>query len=269
MSPRWPLGIQLALPDAFESDSEFAALLDALREGQYSELELAVPDIQQVPPPRLRRFLAGRGFSLTRLATGAAAKRRGLSLSSPDDRTRGKSVEECISMIAWASEIGAELIVGLLKGVPGCGDAQAGERLRRSMDALARTVGRSPVPVLLEVTHRGECPVVTTPAEAAAVIAPYPEFGWRVLLDTWHLERQGLPVAETLASAPDLRGSLHCSDDNRRLPGFGGMRFEPVLAALHRRGYAGSLVMEGTFGADPRADVRQSAAFLRRLALVD
>jgi len=269
VSPRWPLGIQLALPDAFESDREFAALLDALREERFSELELGVTDVREVRSSRLERFLAGRGFSLTRLATGAAAKRRGLSLSSPDDGTRRKSVEECISMIAWASEIGAELIVGILKGVPGPGDAQAGERLARSMEELARKLGRSPVAVLMEVTHRGECPVVTTPAEAAEVIAPYPGFGWRVLLDTWHLERQGLPVADTLASVPDLRGSLHCSDDNRRLPGLGGMRFAPILAALERRGYGGSLVMEGTFGPDPRADIRRSAAALRRLAPVD
>jgi len=134
------------------------------------------------------------------------------------------------------------------------------------MEEISRKVGRSPVPVLLEVTHRGECPVITTPQEAAAAIAPYPEFGWRVLLDTWHLERQGLPVAAALASAPDLRGSLHCSDDNRRLPGFGRMGFAPILRALASRGYAGSLVLEGTFGPDPCADVRQSAAFLRREA---
>jgi sugar phosphate isomerase/epimerase len=121
--------------------------------------------------------------------------------------------------------------------------------------------------VLLEVTHRGECPVITTPDEAAAAIAPYPEFGYRVLLDTYHLIRQGLDVAGAIAAAADLRGSIHLSDDNRRLPGLGRMDFAPVLGALASRGYAGSLVLEGTFGGDPREDVRASAAYLRRVGV--
>ena len=262
----WPLGIQLALPDSFQSDRAFGALLDVLREEQFSELELGIPDTALVQPACVQRFLSAWGFRLTRLATGAAAKRHGLSLSSPEGRTRARSVERCISMIAWAAEIRAEVIIGILKGVPGPDDTSAGPRLQRSMEDLSRRLGRSPVAVLLEVTHRGECPAITTPQEAAAAIAPFPDFGWRVLLDTYHLARQGLAVAGTLASAPDLRGSLHCSDDNRRLPGLGRMRFGPILEALQVRGYAGSLVLEGAFGPDPCADVRESAAYLRREA---
>ena len=267
MSLRWPLGIQLALPDGFEADHEFASLLDALREEGFQELELAVSDIDRLSPGTLRRFLSAHGFSLTRLATGAAARRYGLSLSALDESVRTRSVVKCAAMIQYAGQFPAELIIGILKGVPGPGDRGAGERLRRSMEDLARMVGRSPVPVLLEVTHRGECPVITTPEEAAAAIAPYPEFGYRVLLDTYHLHHEGLAVPDALAAASDIRGSIHLSDDNRRLPGPGRMDFAPILRALESRGYAGSLVLEGTLGPDPRDDIRQSADHLRGLAV--
>jgi D-psicose/D-tagatose/L-ribulose 3-epimerase len=89
-----------------------------------------------------------------------------------------------------------------------------------------------------------------------------------VLLGTYHLQRAGLSAADVLASAEDLCGSIHLSDDNRRLPGLGRMDFVPILRALEARGYAGSLVLEGTFGRDPLDDVRRSAGYLRRLAVL-
>lgn len=267
MSPRLPLGIQLALPDGFEADQELSALLGVLREEGFEELELAIADIGGVDPESLRRFLSGRGFGLTRLATGGAARRHGLSLSAADETVRARSVEQCAAMIRYAARYPAEVIIGVLKGAHGPGDAGASERFGRSLEDLSRTFGHSPVPVLLEVTNRRECPVITSPSEAAAAISPYPVFGWRVLLDTYHLHLEGLAAAEVLAAAGDLRGSIHLSDDNRRLPGLGRIDFVPILRALEARGYSGSLVLEGTFGLDPMDDVRRSAGYLRRLAV--
>jgi sugar phosphate isomerase/epimerase len=264
----WPRGIQLTLPDDFERDAPFAALLRLLREEGFTELELNIADPQAADPARLSDYLARYGFSLTRLATGLAARLQGLSLSTADHAVRRRSVVACAAMIRAAARFPAEVIVGFLKGVPEPDAAGAAARFQSSLAELAALTGKSLVPVLLEVTNRSECPVLTIPEEAAAVIALHPDFGFRPLLDTYHLHREGLPISSVLAGVPDLRGSLHLSDDNRRLPGLGHIDFSPIFDALAARAYEGSLVLEGSFGPDPQADIRYSARYLGALGRI-
>jgi sugar phosphate isomerase/epimerase len=264
---RWPRGIQLTLPEDFERDAPFKALLRLLHEEGFSELELNIADPQAADPTRLSDYLARHGFSLTRLATGLAARLQGLSLSTADQAVRRRSVAACAAMIRAAARFPAEVIVGFLKGVPEP-DAAAAARFQDSLAELVALIGKSPVPVLLEVTNRSECPVLTIPEEAAAAIAPHPDFGFRPLLDTYHLHREGLAIPSVLAGIPDLRGSLHLSDDNRRLPGLGHIDFSPIFDALAARAYEGSVVLEGSFGPDPRADIRRSVRCLDSLGRI-
>jgi sugar phosphate isomerase/epimerase len=266
MNARFPLGIQLNLPVVFENDRAFSGLLSVLGTEGFSELELNIADPEQVEPDRLRRFLGGFGLSLTRIATGQAARLQGLSLSAADATVRRRSVQRLAEMIPYAARYPAEVIIGFLKGIPGGDPGAARERFRLSLDDLAGILGKSPVPVLLEVTHSAECSVINTPVEALEAISAHPDFGFRVLLDTWHLHREGIDVSAALTGFPGLHGSLHLSDDNRRLPGLGGMDFAPIISALLSRGYRGSLVLEGAFGTDPRDDIARSARYLRRLA---
>jgi sugar phosphate isomerase/epimerase len=263
MKARLPLGIQLALPEDFENDREFRGLLSLLPREGFSELELNISDFAQAAPERLVPFLDRFGLSFTRLATGQAARLQGLSLSAADPAVRRLSVQRLAEMIQYAARCRAEVIVGLMKGSSGTDTGPADERFRHSLSELEGLLGKSPVPVLLEVTNRGECAVITSPQEALDAIALHPGFGFRALLDTWHLHREGLDIVSTLANFPDLYGSIHLSDDNRRLPGLGGIDFSPIVAAVQSRGYAGSLVLEGVFGDDAGKDVTRSARYLR------
>ncbi len=255
--------MQLTLPAEYEEDTGFCGLLSLLRYEGFSELELNIADITVAEPERLRGFLAGFGFSLTRLATGQAARLQGLSLSTVDAAVRRVSVRRLAEMIQYAARWPAEVIVGMVKGNPG-GDARgAEERFRDSLSELAAMLGKSPMPVLLEVTNSAECAVITSPQKAADAIARHPGFGFRVLLDTYHLHREGLDPAATIERFPELGGSLHLSDDNRRLPGLGRMDFSSIIDALLSRRYEGSLVLEGVLGSDPGGDVTRSARYLR------
>ena len=263
MNARLPLGMQLTLPEEFEKDAGFSGLLSLLRSEGFSELELNIADIARAEPERLRGFLAGFGFSLTRLATGQAARLQGLSLSAADAGVRRASVQRLAEMIQYAARWPAEVIIGIVKGNPGGDAGGAEERFRDSLAELAGMLGKSPVPVLLEVTNTAECAVITTPQKAAEAIARHPGFGFRVLLDTYHLHREGLDPAPTLERFPGLRGSLHLSDDNRRLPGLGRMDFSRIIDALLSRRYEGSLVLEGVLGSDPGGDIMRSGRYLR------
>jgi D-psicose/D-tagatose/L-ribulose 3-epimerase len=262
---RLPLGIQLALPAGFEQDKGFSDILSLLRSEGFLELELNIPDPEQVEPDRLIGLLGRFGSSLTRLATGQAARLHGLSLCAADDAVRQWSVQRCEEMILYAARYPAEVIIGILKGNPGTDPGAAEARLEVSLAELERRLGKSPVPVLLEVTCRAKCPVISTPQEALDAIARHPGFGFRVLLDTYHLCRQGIDIVPALAGFPGLHGSIHLSDDNRRLPGLGGIDFAPIIGALTTRGYEGSLVLEGAFSGDPGEDIVRSARYMHGL----
>jgi sugar phosphate isomerase/epimerase len=258
-----PLGIQLTLPAGHESDGAFSALLSFISATGFSELELNIEDPARVDPGSLAAYLRQFGLSLTRLATGLTAKRSGLSLSTVDEGVRGRSVDRCIEMIRYAARFPAEVIIGYLKGAPEGEREASRERFRRSLGELVSALGRSTVPILVEVTNSAECPVINTIEEAADVISPYPDFGFRVLPDTYHLSREGIDIVPSLLRFSGLYHSLHLSDDNRMLPGLGGIDFAPILRALRAGGYGGSFVLEGNFSPMPREDIGRSVHYLR------
>jgi hypothetical protein len=59
---------------------------------------------------------------------------------------------------------------------------------------IVAAVGRSPVPVLIEATNRRESSVVNTVEEAARLLAAWPDFGFRILPDTYHLAAEGIEI---------------------------------------------------------------------------
>ncbi|MGA2378422.1 MAG: hypothetical protein ABSG85_03865 [Spirochaetia bacterium] len=103
MTPRSRLGIQLTLSDGYETDPELSALLAEVAACGLSELELNIADPARVDPARLQAFLSRFGLSLTRLATGLAARVHGFSLSSEDSGIRRRSIDACGDMIRYAA----------------------------------------------------------------------------------------------------------------------------------------------------------------------
>jgi len=257
------MGIQLTLPEAYEKNEDFCALLTFVSLCGFSELELNIADPWRVPPGRLKGFLSEFGLTLTRLATGLAARTSRLSLSAANERVRSRSVRQCIGMLRYAAEFPAAVIIGLLKGAGDDDSEQAPARFAASLAELAAAMSARPVPVLIEATNRRECCVVNTLEEAVEAISHYPGAGFSILPDTYHLKAEGVDIAATMVRHKDRFSSLHLSDDNRRLPGLGGIDFYAIVSSLFDAGYQGSLVLEGRFGPSPRSDIGRSVRYLR------
>jgi sugar phosphate isomerase/epimerase len=264
-SRRFPLGVQLMLPGSFRKDSEFSKTLSLAAEKGLAELELNIVEPDDVVPEDLMDYLAGFGLSMTRLASGAFAKARGLSLSSRNEESRKVAVSHCAGLVRYGAAFPAEVIIGLLKGQPEVDPAGARERFGRSLSELAEACSPGPIPVLLEATNRYECSVANTVEEAARLSAIYADRGMRILPDTFHMNIEESDARETLRRHNGRYRSLHISDNNRRLPGFGELDFARLFRFLIEIDYAGSLVMEGnTFG--PFAeDLAESIRYVDRL----
>ncbi len=262
---RFPLGVQITLPENYHVDGDFSKIMSLARETGLAELELNLHEPDEVDLDELEDFLRGFGLSMTRLATGGFAKRHGLSLSSGNEKVRGESVQRCVGLVRAARLRAWEVILGFFKGAPDGDPAAARERFRRSLLEIAVACGPGPLPIVVEATNRYESPVANTLQEAADFTTAYLPRGMKILPDTFHMNIEEASTTEALRHFRGRYHSLHISDNNRLLPGFGAIDFEPIFRLLSEIGYTGSLVVEGNAQASLREDLETSIRFIDRL----
>jgi 5-keto-L-gluconate epimerase len=262
---RFPLGVQVTLPENYQADADFSEIMSLARENGLAELELNLLEPDEINLDELADFLKGFGLSMTRLATGGFAKRRGLSLSSGNEKIRGNAVARTVGLVRTARLRAWEVIVGFLKGAPDGDTAAARKRFRRSLFEIAEACGPGPLPIVVEATNRYESPVANTLQEAADLTSAYLPRGIRILPDTFHMNIEEANTSEALRLFHGRYHSLHISDNNRLLPGFGAIDFAPIFRLLSEIGYGGSLVIEGNVRESLRDDLEASIRFIDRL----
>lgn len=97
----------------------------------------------------------------------------------------------------------------------------------------------SDVTIAVEPLNKAETHLVTSPTEAAAFTRrlAHPRIG--TMIDTYHADLEGQDLLAEVTGTVDQLRLVHLSDRDRRLPGLGGIAFEPFIAELNRAGYSG------------------------------
>ena len=257
------LAIQTVLPEAWENDRAFIRSLELLGRAGFDGVELNILDPAKEDPLRLAAFLGRFGLSFSMYATGLAARTAGLSLSSTDEQRRRRSVAWTREALAFSSAIGGGVIAGFLKGAAGEGSEAHRGRLRASLAELAPEAARLKAPLLVEAINHNESPLGHTIAEVRGLLGTLAGPFMQVLPDTWHMSIEEPPVEESLPANLAGVSSVHLSDDNRLLPGFGGLDFPKILDALETAGYQGKLAIEGNVRTSFDEDAARSADYLR------
>jgi sugar phosphate isomerase/epimerase len=204
---------------------------------------------------------------MTMFASGATAKAEGLSLSHLDDRVRSASIQRCRELIDFASELGAGLIVGFLKGGVRADPLSAGECFVDSLGRLEAHVRTREVPLLIEATNHYESAVANSLEDAAAAIQDFRNPYLRILPDTYHMNIEESSMHGALIRFRELYDSLHISDNNRLFPGLGGIDFLSLLRFLKEVGYTGGIAIEGNLRDSFEEDLRASMRLLRPMLL--
>ncbi|WP_154660154.1 sugar phosphate isomerase/epimerase family protein, partial [Enterocloster asparagiformis] len=157
----YPLCIQLAAPESLDSP-EFLDTLKLLKDSGFYGVEMNLLDFSQAYAVRLKETLERFGLRLTMIASGAFANRNGLSLSSPDQGVRARSVQALGGMLDCAAGFGAGVICGFIKGGPSGDKAVASQQLRASLEELDRLGKTAAAPLYLEATNHYEALLVNT-----------------------------------------------------------------------------------------------------------
>ena len=269
--PRPGLAARLALCNEVLAPMDFAAQCALAASLGYRALEVApftlADDPLAIDDARaavLRRVAADHGLAICGLHWLLVAP-KGLSITTPDDALRVRTVEAMRRLVALCAALGGEYLVHGSPAqraiAPGQSHADALARAADCWRRAGEAAGEAGVVYCIEPLSGDQTPIVNTVAEAAAIVRAAGLPALRTMLDT---SSAGLAEAESPAALIErwwptgLLAHVQLNDRNRRAPGQGEDRFGPILAALARNGYAGWIAVEPF---DYRPDGPGCAAF--------
>jgi sugar phosphate isomerase/epimerase len=234
-----------------ERQCEYAAGLG------YDGLEIAPFTLHESPErisaaeaAKIRGVVQASGLVVTGLHW-LLVKPEGLSLTDPDASVRARTVDVMIRLIALCAELGGTVLVHgsprQRQIAPGESQAIALSRLRDGLVQAASAAAKAGVTYCIEPLSRRETSLVNTIAEAADLVRSIDHPHLRTMIDC---SAAGLTEVDSIPALIDrwlptgLIAHLQVNDPNRRGPGQGEMKFAPILSALKRNNYTGTIAVE-------------------------
>jgi sugar phosphate isomerase/epimerase len=258
---------------ALERQCEYAAAVgyDGLEIAPFT-LSPSPEKISTADAAKIRATVEASGLVVTGLHW-LLVKPEGLSLTDPDAAVRTRTLAVMTHLIGLCAELGGAVLVhGSPKQrqiAPGETHAIALARLQDGLAQVALAAARVGVIYCIEPLSRRETELVNTIAEAAELVRSINHPNLRTMIDC---SAAGLTETDSIASLIErwlptgLIAHVQVNDPNRRGPGQGDVQFAPILAALKRHGYDGTVAVEPfDYWPDGPGVAAFSAGYLRGL----
>jgi sugar phosphate isomerase/epimerase len=232
----------------------------------YDGVELAVRDPGLLDLPLLKSVLGQRDLTVPAIGTGQAFGEDGLSFTHPEGSIRRRAIERVQAHIGLARELGALVIIGLVRGrrSPDITAGQAEQWLIHGLRECARVDGS--VRLAIEPINRYETDLVNTVSAAMSLTEKVRMENVGLLLDTFHMNIEEPVIQAGFEAARDRLFHVHIADSNRWHPGAGHTDFRSVISVLDKIGYRGFLSAEILPLPDPDSAAENTVRFMRTLA---
>jgi D-psicose/D-tagatose/L-ribulose 3-epimerase len=260
----FPLSVQITLPEDYQRSDDTKKRLTLIAERGLIGVEVNFADPEQLNPGELDSFLAEFGLKMTYFASGLTAKTFGLSLSSTDGSIRKESVrmvDAIISKLA-GGDAGKGIIIGFFKGGPCTESEPRNLAFRESLREILPAAEQANVAICVEATNRYESCVANSLDGTRRLLDGLSAPALEILPDTFHMNIEESDRETALEKNKGFYRSIHLSDNNRFLPGFGALDFEKILRHLKRIGYAGAMALEGNIRTSFAADLIEVTNYL-------
>jgi sugar phosphate isomerase/epimerase len=213
----------------------------------YDALELHVRDPKRYNAKEIRAVAEGYGLSICAAANGMEYTIGGLSLIDDDPDKREHAIARVFEHVDFASQLGARLIVGIMRGnIPRGGSAQSClDRFAEALGRICDYAAQKRVLVVLESILRYINNYLNNIPETMDFITT---LGYSNL--ALHADTHSMALEETNLKASILYcknkplGYVHYSDNNRFYPGGGALNFFELTGALLDIGYSGFITLE-------------------------
>ncbi|MEW6227966.1 MAG: sugar phosphate isomerase/epimerase family protein [Bacillota bacterium] len=205
----------------------------------YDGVELALLSKDQVDVPSVRQLISRYNLDVPAVSSGQVFADAGLSFTSPDEKVRDGAVATLKGLVEVASEFGAKVNVGRVRGYIPVGEDRrvAEDRFLWCMDKLASYCESLGVEVVLEPVNRYETNFINRLAEGLELLKRLGRDNVKLMPDTFHMNIEEASIIRSLEDAGSYIGYVHVADSNRHAPGDGHLDFLSILSCLASLGY--------------------------------
>jgi len=266
-------GVSAALEELPESQpvtlrGPIEALCKTAKEIGYDALELHIREPKRYDGKKIRSVAEGYGLSICAEANGMEYTVNGLSLIDDDPDKRERAVERLYEHIEFVSELGAMLIVGIMRGNVPRGKPAA-LYLDRFADALTRIcdyAAQKQVPVVLESILRYINNYLNSVPQTMDFITSLGCKNLALHVDTHSMALEEKNLKESILYCKNKPlGYVHFSDNNRLYPGGGALDFGELTCALMDIGYSGFISIECLPYPSAEESARRGLSYLKSI----
>lgn len=233
----------------------------------YDGVELAIRDPSLVDGDQLAGVIEQHGLAMPAIGTGQAWGEEKLSFTDADPAVRRQAIERIKSHIPLAARFGADVILGLIRGITPEGQShdQSMTYLVEALRECSAAAAPHQVRYALEPLNRYETDLIHTVADGLDLIDRVGADNFGLLLDTFHMNIEEPSIEESIRQCGDRIFHFHVADSNRWHPGAGHLDFRAILDTLFETGYDG--FVSGEFMPVPDADTgaKKAIEYLRSL----
>ena len=239
--------VQSTEPASFSAlayKGDWAKNIGKLKYMGYDGVELAVRDPRLLDAPLLKSLLQQHGLLVPAIGTGQAFGEDGLSLTHAEPAVRRQTIERLKSHVRLAADLGALVIIGLVRGR--LGSSIGLDRAEAWLvEAMRECASEDPgVKIAVEPINRYETDFINTVGSALNFVEKINLENIGLLLDTFHMNIEEPSLTESIISSRDHLFHVHVADSNRWHPGAGHIDFKAIVDALEKIGYRGFLSAE-------------------------
>jgi len=240
--------------EAFEKFA-FADACRAVRKAGYDGIEIApftlAEDPAAIPASQraeYRSVITSEGLTFVGLHWLMVSP-KGLHVTTPDAALRARSWEHIRKLIDLCADLGSGgvMVFGSPQQRASTGGLRREQATRHFIDGLvsvAEHAAERGVTILIEALPKGQCDVVQSLDEAAAIVRQIGSAGVRTMFDTHNAVDEVEPHAVLLERHYDLIRHVHVNEMDGRHCGAGSYDFKPVLQVLRKHNYSGWVSLE-------------------------
>ena len=234
---------------------DFASACKAIRKAGYSGIEIApftlAEDPATVTQAKRRDYrcaIESEGLKFVGLHWVMVSP-KGLHVTAPDAALRKKSWQHIANLIDLCADLGPDGVVvfGSPKQRGTTGGLSREEATRHFIEGIVSVAPRAEergVSVLIEALSPGQCDVINSLDEAAALVRQVGSPAVRTMFDCHNAIDEVEPHAVLVERHYDVIRHIHVNELDGRHCGTGTYDFKPVLDVLRRRRYPGWISLE-------------------------
>lgn len=240
------LSFVVPVPEKGQKLNEFYQKIRFLKELGYDGVELAVRDPKKIDEKKVRSLIEELKLEVPAIGTGSGYIKDGLSLCHLDKAIRRKALARVKSHIEFASQFGAKVIIGLIRGnlERNVSEKKAYKYIVDALKECAEFAAKYNVELVLEPIIRYEMDLIHTLKEAKEMIQETACSNIGILADTFHMNVEENQICHNIKEVGDFINHVHLADSNRMAPGQGHLDFKEILRSIIDTGYNGFLTVE-------------------------